>query len=154
MTPSQACFNLCETSEGYAKLLPGGDCEAYPDPASGGKPYTIGFGSTGPDIHLGLAWTRVQAIQRMQDDMARIAASVTAIIGNSPITQGQFDAFCDFSYNEGTHALATSTLMVLHKMGNYAEAVLQFGRWDIAAGKIMAGLETRRAAEAAMYRGE
>lgn len=135
-------------------MLPNGDCAAYPDPASGGKPFTIGFGSTGPDIHLGLVWTRAQAVQRMQDDMARISTSVTAIIGNSPTTQGQFDAFCDFAYNEGTHALTTSTLMMLHKMGNYAEAAEQFARWDLAANHVESGLVTRRAAEAALYRGQ
>ena len=29
---------------------------AYPDPVSGGEPYTIGYGYTGPEVHPGLVW--------------------------------------------------------------------------------------------------
>ncbi|MGE8289880.1 MAG: lysozyme, partial [Stenotrophomonas sp.] len=35
--------------------------KAYPDPASGGDPWTIGFGATGPGIRRGVVWTQQQA---------------------------------------------------------------------------------------------
>ena len=37
---------LVKPFEGYAKRLPNGDCTAYPDPATGGDPWTIGYGCT------------------------------------------------------------------------------------------------------------
>lgn len=35
--------------------------KAYPDPLSGGDPWTIGYGHTGPDVLRGTVWTREQA---------------------------------------------------------------------------------------------
>ena len=52
------------SDEGYAKALPNGDCEAYPDPLSGGDPWTIGYGSTGPDVVPGTVWSQAQAQAR------------------------------------------------------------------------------------------
>jgi GH24 family phage-related lysozyme (muramidase) len=37
---------------------PDGRFDAYPDPATGGAPWTIGWGSTGPDITKGTVWTK------------------------------------------------------------------------------------------------
>lgn len=34
---------------------------AYPDPLSGGDPWTIGYGHTGPEVRKGLVWTEGQA---------------------------------------------------------------------------------------------
>lgn len=31
--------------------------EAYPDPLTGGAPWTIGVGHTGPEVHEGLVWS-------------------------------------------------------------------------------------------------
>ena len=34
---------------------------AYPDPLSGGDPWTIGYGATGPSISKGTVWVQEQA---------------------------------------------------------------------------------------------
>lgn len=51
---------------------------AYPDPLSGGDPWTIGYGHTGPEVRPGLVWTEAQAelalvadIDRHNDDLVR-----------------------------------------------------------------------------------
>lgn len=31
--------------------------EVYPDPVSHAEPYTVGWGHTGPDVHMGDTWT-------------------------------------------------------------------------------------------------
>ena len=53
--------------EGYAKALPNGDCTAYPDPATGGDPWTIGYGSTyddkGVKVKKGGVWTHKKALE-------------------------------------------------------------------------------------------
>ncbi len=48
MQPSQACIGLIQEFEGCAKKQLDGPILAYPDPGTGGDPWTIGWGSTGP----------------------------------------------------------------------------------------------------------
>lgn len=123
---------------------------AYPDPGSvDGHPWTIGWGSTGPGIAKGLVWTQEQADARFAADLGRFEKGVALM---APVTtQNQFDALVSFAYNVGLAALNDSTLLRLHKAGNYAAAKDQFSRWDKNDGKVMKGLTRRRAAEAALY---
>lgn len=43
------------------KLDEGLSLVAYPDPLTGGAPWTIGYGQTGPGISEGTVWTQAQA---------------------------------------------------------------------------------------------
>ena len=151
MTPSSACTALIEAFEGCAKRQEDGRFAAYPDPGTGGEPWTIGWGSTGPDIEPGLVWSQQQCDARLAQDLTRFAAQVSVAIGDAPTSQPQFDAMLSFAYNVGVANLESSTLLKLHKAGEYPAAQAQFGRWDRADGKVMPGLERRRAAEAALY---
>jgi lysozyme len=123
---------------------------AYPDPGSvDGKPWTIGWGSTGPGIAKGVVWTQQQADDRFAADLARFEKAVALM---APVTtQSQFDALVSFAYNVGLSALNDSTLLRLHNKGDYAGAKDQFARWSKNDGKVMNGLTRRRAAEAALY---
>lgn len=130
----------------------GHDFIAYPDPGTGGVPWTIGWGTTGPDIHPGLIWSQAQCDDRFDVDAQRFAASVTSLLSNAATTQHQFDALVSFAYNAGTAALHGSTLLKDHNAGNYAGAAFEFRRWVHAGGNISSGLVHRRTAEAALYR--
>lgn len=46
---------------------------AYPDPLSGGEPWTIGYGHTG-NVHPGTVWTPEQATAALQADVAHVEA--------------------------------------------------------------------------------
>ena len=151
MTPSPACASLVQKFEGCAKKHLNGSFMAYPDPGSGGDPWTIGWGSTGPDVKPGVIWTQQQCDDRLAEDLAAFAKGVAKAIGTAPTTQHQFDAMVSFAYNVGTGNLAASTLLKLHKAGDHQAAAQQFARWNKAAGKVLAGLTKRRAAEAALY---
>lgn len=151
MTPGPACEALVQQFEGCAKNQGNGSFAAYPDPGTGGDPWTIGWGSTGPDIKPGLIWSQQQCDARLAQDLASFGARVAAAIGNAPTSQHQFDALVCFAYNVGIGNLASSTLLRLHKAGDFAGAEAQFGRWNKAAGKVLPGLVRRRAAEAALY---
>ncbi|AOL24368.1 Phage-related lysozyme (muramidase), GH24 family [Erythrobacter litoralis] len=141
--------------EGCARLRSDGLVEAYPDPASGDEPWTIGWGATGeriePDslIEPGTVWTQAQCDARLETDLERYAAEVTRAIGAAPTTQAQFDALLSFHYNTG--AIRRATLTRLHCAGDHAGAAREFARWNKAAGRVMKGLVRRRAAEAALY---
>jgi GH24 family phage-related lysozyme (muramidase) len=140
MTPGPDCIKLVQEFEGCAKKRSDGTIEAYPDPASGGDPWTIGWGSTGPDIRKGVVWTQKQCDDRF-----------TSHLGDTPTTQHQFDAMVSFAYNLGPGNLASSTLLKKHKARDFAGAAAEFAKWNKAGGKVMAGLTRRRAAEAALY---
>jgi lysozyme len=142
---------LIQRFEGCAKLRGDGLVEAYPDPGTGGAPWTIGWGATGPGIEQGTVWTRSQCDARLANDLGRYAGDVSAAIGEAPTTQAQFDALVSFHYNTG--AIARATLTKRHVAGDYAAATAEFARWNRAGGRVLQGLVRRRAAEAALYAG-
>lgn len=136
--------------------------EAYPDPGSrDGKPWTIGWGSTGAGIVKGLKWTQAQADARFLSDLAKFEDGVTRLIGGAPTTQGQFDALVCIAYNIGldedadtiAEGLGDSTLLRKHKAGDFEGAAKAFASWRFNDGREMRGLVRRRAAEARLYRG-
>jgi GH24 family phage-related lysozyme (muramidase) len=151
VTPSSSCIALVQQFEGCAKKQADGTFAAYPDPGTGADPWTIGWGSTGLDIKPGLVWTQQQCDDRLEQDITGFAIRVAGAIGAAPTSQHQFDAMVSFAYNIGVANLAGSTLLKLHKAGDFAGAQQQFGRWNKAAGKVLPGLTRRRAAEAALY---
>ena len=151
---------LMHEFEGYAKKLPNGDCEAYPDPGTGGAPWTIGWGSTkdenGRNIKPGDVWTRERADARFQLHLRQFERQVRDALGDAlaNTSQEQFDALVSFTYNLGGANLRSSTLLRKHKAGDYEGAANEFVRWNRAAGRVMRGLTRRREAEASVYRGD
>ena len=146
-----AGLTLIQHFEGCARRQADGTLAAYPDPGTGGAPWTIGWGSTGPDIAPGVIWTPAQCDARFRNDITAFAARVAAAIGIATTGQHQFDAFVAFAYNVGVLNLHTSTLLKKHIAGDYAGARAEFAKWDKADGHVLPGLATRRAAEAALY---
>jgi len=141
---------LIKRFEGCASLRKDGMVEAYPDPASGGDPWTIGWGATGAGIGPGAAWTKAKCDTRLEQDLKRYSAGVRRALEGAPTTQAQFDALVSFHYNTG--AIARATLTRRHREGNHTAAAAEFSRWNRAAGRVLKGLTRRRAAEAALYR--
>lgn len=144
MIPSANCIDLIKSFEGLR-------LKAYmPTPRD--VP-TIGWGSTGPDIHMGMMWTQAQSDARFLRDLTVFAGQVSIDLGTCPTTQGQFDAMLSFAYNVGEAAFHDSTLLRLHRAGDHEGAAEQFARWTKQKGVVLAGLVRRRASEAALYRG-
>lgn len=110
-----------------------------------GKVWTIGWGHT-RGVTQGLSCTQAQADQWLDDDMAGCVADVNANV-KVPLTQNEFDALCDFSFNLGCAALNGSTLLKYLNAGNFAAAAQEFQKWDHAGGAVVAGLLKRRIAE-------
>jgi len=142
MIPSQNCYDLIKNFEG-CKL------EAYPDPASGGEPWTIGVGST-KGVHKGMIITQEQADEYLINDVAHAANAVNQMVDEN-MTQGQFDALCSFAFNLGVGNLKNSTLLKKLNGGDVEGAADQFLVWNKAAGKVMAGLTRRREAERTLF---
>lgn len=127
--------------------------KAYPDPATGGKPFTIGWGDTGPDVAPGLVITQDEAdarfTRRLSDEFGPGVMSALQVVP----TQGQFDAMVCLSYNIGLGNFRSSTLLRKFNAGDVPGADAQFLVWNRANGKVMLGLRRRRAAEQALFRG-
>lgn len=146
-TTSAAGVSLIKEFEGLR-------LKAYPDPATGGEPWTIGIGTTvypdGRKVRPGDVITEAQAEQYLRHDLGRFEADVNRLTGGVT-TQGQFDALVSLCYNIGEGALKTSTLLRKHNEGDYTDAAAEFPRWNRAGGKVMTGLTRRREAERKLY---
>jgi len=139
------------------KQFEGCKLTAYPDPGTGGKPFTIGWGSTtdgqGAAIAPGTKWTQPQADQRLASHVAEFARGVDKLLGGAATTAAQKGALVSLAYNIGLGNLGSSTLLRKHNAADYDGAAAQFAVWNKAAGKVMQGLVNRRTAEARVYKG-
>lgn len=144
MKLSQRGIDLIKQFEGYSS-------KAYPDPATGGAPWTIGYGTT-KGVKPGMVITAQQAEKMLCDDVAKFESGVSSLI-TAPTTQGQFDAMVSLAYNIGLGNFGKSTLLKKHNARCYTCAADQFRVWNRANGKVMNGLTKRRAAEREVYMG-
>jgi lysozyme len=142
MRTSQKGIDLIKSSEGLRLT-------AYPDPATGSTPWTIGYGST-RGVLKGMTITAEQAERMLLNDIARFEPELDGLV-KVPLSQNQWDALMSFVFNLGSANLASSTLLKFLNAGDYARATDQFSRWNKAAGKEMPGLTKRRAAEQALF---
>lgn len=144
---------MSATSKALAliKQFEGCRLKAYPDPGTGGDPWTIGWGATGADIHPGTAWTQDQADNRLLLDVTRFERGVRKLLTRT-LADHQLAALISFSFNCGLRALGGSTLLRKVNAGD-ASASAEFLRWNRANGRVMPGLTRRRAAEKALYDG-
>ena len=124
---------------------------AYPDPATEGDPWTIGWGATGEGIRHGLTWTQDQADNRLLVDAARFDRQVRRYV-SMPLDDHQLAALISFAFNCGVANLARSTLLRLVNLGD-PKASREFLKWNRAAGQVMAGLTRRRQAEKDLFDG-
>jgi lysozyme len=127
--------------------------DAYPDPATGGEPITIGVGHTGPEVRLDTRWTDEQIEEALSKDLDRFEHGVEMLTIGRNLTQGQFDALVLFAFNVGIGNLTSSTLLRKLMAGELLSVTEEFARWDKAAGKSMKGLRRRRAAERELFNG-
>ena len=119
--------------------------KAYPDPGTGGKPWTIGWGHT-KGVKQGERITQEQAEQFLSDDLAVFELTVNSAL-KRPMTQNQFDAMVSLAFNIGGSAFAGSTLVKKFNAGDDRGAADEFSKWKNSGGKVMPGLVKRRAAE-------
>lgn len=154
----QDAINFAENSlikpfEGYAKRLPNGDCQAYPDPGTKGSPWTIGWGSTGPNIDSSTIWVLAQAQTALD---AHLLYFTTALLKLSPslikAPDKKLAALISFVYNCGLGNYRISTLKRRVDVGDWSSAATEILKWNKASGRIMAGLTKRRTAEAMLLR--
>ena len=138
--------NGLELTKGFEK------CCLMPYRDGAGVP-TDGWGNT-HRVVMGLAITQEKAdadlLANVQDAVDCVNDRVTV-----DLTQNQFDALVDFTFNAGCGAFKSSTLLRLLNTGDYAGAMAQMDVWNkirvhnvLIASK---GLDNRRDAEQALF---
>ena len=121
--------------------------DVYPD--SRGIP-TQGWGHTRGITFSSPRCTQEQADAWLLEDEQTATDDVNRLV-KVPLTQGEFDALVDFTYNLGGGNFADSTMLRLLNAGDYAGAANQFDLWDHAGAMVVAGLLRRREAEKAEF---
>ena len=90
--------------------------------------------------------TEAQAEKILSSDLWGAEQAVQRLV-QVTLTQGQFDALADFTFNLGAGKLASSTLLKELNAGQYDAAREQLLRWDHVGSQENAGLKARREAE-------
>jgi len=144
MNLSTAGLELIKRSEGFRSKIYL-DVAGYPTIGYGhrlehNEHYPDGIGET--EAEMILLWDAREAEQ-----------SVSSLV-EVQLTQGQFDALVDFTFNLGSGSLASSTLLRELNAGKYEAAAEQLLRWDHAGGHEVASLKARREAEFRLWSGK
>lgn len=144
---------LVKPFEGYHRRLPDGGCAAYPDPGTHGEPWTIGWGSTGPDVRPDTVWTQEQAQAALDRELKHKALGVLKYSpGLANALDRRFAAIISFAYNCGLGNYRISTLRRKINEQDWDSAAKEILRWNKAAGRVLPGLVRRRKAESALLR--
>lgn len=125
------------------------ELEAYPDPGTGGEPWTIGWGHTG-GVRPGDTCTEEQADAWLEEDVATAERAINRLV-KVKLTQNQFDALCSLIYNIGVGAFEKSTLLRKLNFRDFLGAAAEFKRWNKSGGRVMKGLTRRRLAEEKLF---
>lgn len=120
--------------------------EAYPDPATGGAPWTVCYGHTGPDVVRGRKYTKAECDAFLAADIAEANSHVRRCIG-VPMLAHVEAALTSAAFNIGPKVVCGSTLQRKAKANDWPGACAELDRWKFAAGREMRGLVLRRADE-------
>ena len=122
--------------------------EGYSDstiiPIKGDVP-TIGFGTT-DGVKLGDKITPPKALARALQDVQKFEGAIKKCVV-VPLHQYEYDAYVSLSYNIGSGAFCSSTLIKKLNAQDYAGACKEILRWDRAKGIRIKGLTNRRQQE-------
>jgi GH24 family phage-related lysozyme (muramidase) len=134
--------------------------EAYPDPATGGDPWTIGWGTTrvnGAPVRQGDKISQALADELLRAEINHVAAKLYELIpAVKQYGANQQAALISWAYNVGLGAVGESTLRKRLLAGESAQVVIpqELPRWNKGNGKVMEGLTRRRAAEVELFMGK
>ena len=139
---NQAGIDLLKLWEGFSAV-------AYPDPATGAEPWTLGYGFT-KSVQPGQTITLAEADARLKREVAEFEAGVLAACKRMP-SPNQLAAMVCLAYNIGLVNFKSSTVLRRHNSGETFAAATAFLLWNRAGNKVMQGLINRREAERSLY---
>ncbi|MEY3081277.1 MAG: hypothetical protein RJA94_1262 [Pseudomonadota bacterium] len=141
------------TEEGLALIrrFEGFRGRAYRCPAG---VWTIGYGHTSqagpPVVRPCMEIGEVEARRILARDVDRFAREVAPLL-RQPVTDAQFSALVSFAFNVGTRAFRSSSVLKAVNAGRVDDVPARLKLWVKAGGRVLQGLERRRAAEAELF---
>ncbi len=148
MQISQDGIDIIAEFEGFEE-------KAYPDPATGAEPITIGYGTTvyadGVKVQMGDTISEEDAMYELEHHVNELVIPVLEQYVKVELSQSQIDALASFIYNVGSGNFRKSTLLKKLNAGDYDGAAAELLKWNRANGRVMAGLTRRRAAEQDLF---
>jgi GH24 family phage-related lysozyme (muramidase) len=152
---SENGITIIQGFEGFGKVVSPDMVTAYPDPATGGQPYTIGYGTTavaiGMPVSLGELISRATAQDYLVSSINRNYLPTLQATVTVPLTQNMIDACLSLIYNIGATNFTNSSVRKYINQQNWCAAGNAFLLWNRAAGKVISGLTSRRQAERTLF---
>jgi lysozyme len=111
--------------------------------------WTLGYGHT-KGVEGGMTCSPEQAVQWLLDDVQDAENAVNQLV-KIGLTQEEFDALVDLTFNIGVEAFKDSTMLRLLNANEIEAASAEFDKWDMSGGKVVAGLLRRREADRALF---
>lgn len=154
MKLSANCLSIIKKWEGYHTKLADGSCKAYPDPLSGGVPWTIGYGSTrnmdtGSAVVSGLIIDEPTAHRWLETEANNMAKSLQSKYPTAVFNQNQLDALTSLAYNIGIGGFG-ETLSAKIKEQNWKAVADTMMLYINKGSNVEAGLTARRKDECAL----
>ena len=145
MTINKAGLDLIKKWEGFRAA-------AYADPVG---IWTIGYGTTkaagvGIDPKPGMRISEAEAEEYLRRAVEKFAANIKPAL-TAPINENEWAAFLSLAYNIGPGAFRKSSALRHFNAGNKAKAADAILMWNKAGGKVLQGLNNRRAEERALF---
>lgn len=139
----QAAVDFIAKAEGV-KLV------AYPDPATGGEPWTIGVGHAS-GVKPGDKITRVKAMELLRGDLETAAKRLSDRIGDvvNELTENQYAALLSFVLNLGANP--SWTIWKRLKARQFDQVPGEIIKFVNANGRKIQGLVNRRTAEIKLW---
>lgn len=119
---------------GGLKVHEGRENSAYVDRLAASRVVTICYGDTG-GYKLGDYRTNAQCDDLLKRKLNTVYAPVVRKYVTVPLSQGEFDALVDFTYNLGEGNFRKSTLLKKVNARDYVGASLEFQKWVYTDGK-------------------
>lgn len=155
------CLDIIKKFEGCHRIGSDGRVYAYPDPLSGGKPYTIGYGNTrdrnGKPFKLGDSITKQEAedlfIDLVEEKYWNIVAKTVPYWNE--MNDNQRSALCSFAYNLGAHFYGSRgfnsiSQALKHKLWHKVPEIMY--RYRNPGSRVEAGLARRRREEGKLWK--
>lgn len=152
-------LDLVKKWEGCERKLPNGKFIAYLDtnvrpvfrsPGYKGL-WTIGYGSTGPNVTEGTIWTQAKCDSELLKEINKFADALNKYL-KVKVNQNQFDALCSAAYNLGINGM--HTVLDAINDGNNELAMQRLLIHNRAGGRVLKGLTRRRLEEKELFEWE
>ena len=147
MYPYKNALTIIKTFEGFSE-------KAYPDPDTGGAPYTIGYGTTyypdGSEVKQGHMCTQRKALEYVLKEINVIAHELDKL--NLGLLDSMKEALISFIHSVGWEAFLYSELIDHLEASDYHAVTEEINRWIFDSNhQVIGGLLDRRRQETKLF---